>query len=71
MTDSSAGIGTDESASTSSWQLFYEGEAFDGNLLAQVGYALSDQNVGNHSPPSATAMSTGDREGYSVALLEA
>ena len=60
--DSSAGLGTDESASTSSWQLFYEGEAFDGNLLAQVGYSF-DQNVGLAIGNSSTA----DREGFSVA----
>jgi hypothetical protein len=42
---STAGIFTDESAFTSSWQLFYAGEAFDGNLLAQVGYAV-DRGVG-------------------------
>ena len=56
-------IGTDESASTSSWQLFYEGEVFDGNLLAQVGYSF-DQNVGL---AIGTVSSTADREGYSIA----
>ena len=51
------GIGTDESASTSSWQLFYEGEVFDGNLLAQVGYSF-EQNAGlaiGTAPPLLTA----------------
>jgi hypothetical protein len=39
--DSNAGIGTDESQFTTSWQLFYEGELFDGNFLAQAGYAVN------------------------------
>jgi hypothetical protein len=39
--DSDAGIGTDESQFTSSWQLFYEGELFDGNFLAQAGYSVN------------------------------
>jgi hypothetical protein len=61
---SSAGIGTDESAFTSAWQLFYAGEAFDGNLLAQVGYAVN-RGVGftmamDNGSPSNT-------ESYSVA----
>ena len=38
--DSTTGLATDESISTSSWQLFYGGEAFGGNLLAQLGYAF-------------------------------
>ena len=38
------GVGTDETISTSAWQLFYEGEIFDGNLLAQAGYSYA-QNV--------------------------
>jgi len=39
--DSNAGIGTNESKFTSSWQLFYEGELFDGGFLAQVGYSVN------------------------------
>jgi hypothetical protein len=61
--DSSTGIGTDEAESTSSWQLFYEGEALDGNVLAQIGYSF-DQNV---SLAIGTVSSTADREGYSIA----
>ena len=64
--DSSAGLGTDESASTSSWQLFYEGEAFDGNLLAQVGYSFEPTTLGHlrlpalgaAAPPLLTAKAT-------------
>ena len=61
---SAAGIGTDESAFTSAWQLFYAGEAFDGNLLAQVGYAV-DRGVG-----FALKMDSGspsNTESYSIA----
>jgi hypothetical protein len=61
--DSSTGIGTDESVSTSSWQLFYAGEAFDGNLLASVGYSY-DQNAPLAIGTSAT---TADRNSYSIA----
>ena len=61
--DSSTGIGTDESESTSSWQLFYEGEALDGNVLAQIGYSY-DMGVGL---PIGTASTTADRHSYSVA----
>jgi hypothetical protein len=39
--DSNTGIGTNETNFTSSWQLFYEGELFDGNFLAQAGYAVN------------------------------
>ena len=39
--DSTAGILTDESDFTSSWQLFYDGELFDGSFLAQAGYAVN------------------------------
>ena len=39
--DSTKGILTNETAATSTWQLFYAGEAFDGNLLAQFGYAVN------------------------------
>ena len=61
--DSSTGIGTDEAASTSSWQLFYESELFEGNFVAQLGYSY-DQNVGL---AIGTADTTADRSGYSVA----
>ena len=39
--ESGAGILTDESNFTSSWQLFYDGELFDGSFLAQFGYAVN------------------------------
>jgi hypothetical protein len=39
--NSAAGILTNESDFTSSWQLFYDGELFDGSFLAQVGYAIN------------------------------
>ena len=61
--DSSKGIGTDDGITTSSWQLFYEGEVFDGNFLAQVGYSY-EQNAGL---AIGTASTTADRHGYSVA----
>ena len=62
--DSSKGLGTDESAYTSSTQLFYSGEILDGSFLAQVGYAV-DRGVG-----FTMAMDTGsptNTESYSVA----
>lgn len=68
--DSEGGIGTDESSSTSSWQLFYAGEAFGGNLLAQVGYAIEQNMTGATTfatAAGATAMAGGDGEGYSIA----
>ena len=61
--DSSKGIGTDEGTTTSAWQLFYEGEVFDGSLLAQVGYSYEQ----NASLAIGTASTTADRHGYSVA----
>ena len=61
--NSSIGIGGDQTASTSSWQLFYSGEAFDGNLLASVGYSY-DQNTGI---AVGTSASTADRNSYSIA----
>ena len=61
--DSSKGIGTDAGTTTSSWQLFYEGEVFDGNFLAQIGYSY-EQNAGL---AIGTASTTADRHGYSVA----
>ena len=60
---STVGIAGEETASTSSWQLFYEGEAFDGNLLASVGYSF-DQNIGI---AIGTSASTADRNSYSIA----
>ena len=63
--DSSTGIGTDQAQSTSSWQLFYEGELFEGNFLAQLGYAY-DQNVGLPIG-TATIADGADRNSYSVA----
>ena len=62
--DSSAGLGTDESNYTSSTQLFYAGEAFDGNLLASVGYAV-DRGVG--FTMAMDAGSPTNTESYSVA----
>ena len=65
----SGGIGTDESQSTSTWQLFYSGEAFGGNLLAQAGYAVestANTNVGFGTAAAQTAMSGGGT-GYSLA----
>ena len=53
----------DDGITTSSWQLFYEGEVFDGNFLAQVGYSY-EQNAGL---AIGTASTTADRHGYSVA----
>jgi hypothetical protein len=50
---SDAGIGTDESQFTSSWQLFYEGELFDGGFLAQVGYSVN-RGVGYTMSPGPT-----------------
>jgi hypothetical protein len=61
--DSDIGIGGDETASTSSWQLFYAGEALGGNLLASVGYSF-DQNTGI---AVGTSASTADRNSYSIA----
>jgi hypothetical protein len=67
---SAGGIGTDESKSTSTWQLFYSGEAFGGNLLAQAGYAFEEgtanANTGFGTSAAKTAM-TGGGEGYSLA----
>ena len=67
---SAGGIGTDESQSTSTWQLFYGGEAFGGNLLAQLGYSV-EQNMGGKTTRATaagtTAMAGGDGEGYSIA----
>ena len=39
--DDGGGILTNESTSTSTWQLFYSGELFDGSFLAQAGYAVN------------------------------
>jgi len=64
---SSTGIGRDETASTSSWQLFYEGEVFEGKFLAQAGYAYA-QNVGLTIGTNKAAAEAGDsRHGYSLA----
>ena len=67
---STGGIGTDQSNSTSTWQLFYSGEAFGGNLLAQAGYAVEDgtanANTGFGTGSAKDAM-TGGGEGYSLA----
>ena len=64
---SSTGIGRDETASTSSWQLFYEGEVFEGKFLAQAGYAYA-QNVGLTIGTDKAAAEAGDtRHGYSLA----
>jgi len=64
---SSTGIGRDETGSTSSWQLFYDGELFNGNFLAQVGFAYA-QNVGLTIGTNKAAAAAGDnRVGYSVA----
>ena len=66
--DSSAGIGTDESDFHSSWQLFYEGEAFDGNFL--LSRLLPSRKRWPSLPSATMAMVNdpgGDREGYSLA----
>ena len=39
--ESAGGLFTNESNFTSSWQLFYDGELFDGSFLAQAGYAIN------------------------------
>ena len=62
--DSESGIGNDETAYTSTWQLFYAGEAFDGSLLAQIGYAV-DRGVG--FTMAMDAGSATNTESYSVA----
>ena len=67
--ESTGGFGTDESQSTSTWQLFYSGEAFGGNLLAQAGYAVestANTGVGFGTAAAQTAMSGGGT-GYSLA----
>ena len=56
------GIGTDETISTSAWQLFYEGEIFDGNLLAQAGYSYER----NAALAIGTTGTTADRHGFSL-----
>ena len=64
---SSTGIGRDETGSTSSWQLFYDGELLNGNVLAQVGFAYA-QNVGLTIGTNKAGEAAGDnRVGYSVA----
>ena len=62
------GIGTDETSSTSSWQLFYEGELLDGMLLASAGYAYA-QNVGLTigTQSALDVAGAGDRQGWSLA----
>ena len=70
--ESTGGLGTDESVSTSTWQLFYSGEAFGGNLLAQLGYAfeqgttVAGKTNGFATSAGASAMD-GNGEGYSIA----
>jgi len=67
MDGSSTGIGRDETGSTSSWQLFYEGEVLEGSFLAQAGYAYA-QNVGlTIGTNKAGAMAGDSRHGYSLA----
>ena len=64
----STGVGRDETSSTSSWQLFYEGELFDGNFLASAGYAYA-QNVGLTigTQSALDEAGTGNRQGWSLA----
>ena len=62
--DSSTGIGTDETAFTSTWQLFYEGEILEGNFLAQAGYAA---NRGVGFTMAMTDDPGGDSWSYSLA----
>jgi hypothetical protein len=63
----STGIGRDETGSTSSWQLFYEGEVAEGSFLAQAGYAYA-QNVGLTIGTNKAFDAQGDsRHGYSLA----
>ena len=62
--DSSAGIGTDETEFTSSWQLFYEGEILDGSFLAQAGFAV---NRGVGFTMAMTDDPGGDSSSYSFA----
>ena len=64
---SSTGIGRDETGSTSSWQLFYEGDVLEGKFLAQAGYAYA-QNVGLTIGTNKAGDEAGDnRHGYSLA----
>jgi hypothetical protein len=64
---STIGIGRDDTGSTSSWQLFYEGEVLDGSFLAQAGFAYA-QNVGlTIGTNKAFAIEGEDRVGYSLA----
>ena len=64
---SSTGIGRDETGSTSSWQLFYEGDVLEGKFLAQAGYAYA-QNVGLTIGTDKANDEAGDnRHGYSLA----
>jgi hypothetical protein len=64
---SSTGIGRDETGSTSSWQLFYEGDVLEGKFLAQAGYAYA-QNVGLTIGTNKANDEAGDnRHGYSLA----
>ena len=58
------GIGTDESNYTSSWQLFYDGELFDGSFLAQAGYAVN-RGVGFTMATQANDIT--DSDNYSLA----
>ena len=63
----STGIGRDESSSTSTWQLFYEGEAFNGSFLAQAGFAYA-QNIPLTIGTNAAYKVEGDsRLGFSAA----
>jgi len=64
--DSTKGILTNETAATSTWQLFYSGEAFDGNLLAQFGYAVN-RGVGSTMSGMVAADDFKNSTNYSLA----
>ena len=60
--NSSDGIGTRQSISTSAWQVFFEQEVLKGNLLGQLGYAYSQNAPLN----SGTTETTNNRNNYSI-----
>jgi hypothetical protein len=63
----STGIGRDETSSTSTWQLFYEGEAFNGLFLAQAGFAYAQNTFLTIGTNSAYKVEGDSRFGYSLA----
>ena len=67
MDGESAGIGNSKTSSTSSWQLFYEGEALDGLLLAQLGFSYEQNIFLPVATNSAYKFEGQSRFGYSAA----